>query len=145
MTHIDPFTIFAESRGVYLAARCLLFCRIVLKTNDSVKAATDAGYPAPSATADALYDEHRELLEAWRASINADYRLVLDVHRRAAAAKVARPVEGIGGTTELLIDDYKTQNMGAKGLTEVLGLDAPQQIKSDVTHTMRWLNEGEEP
>lgn len=131
--HIDPFILFAEGRGVFLTARQLKFCQVYLRANDSVRAAKDAGYPDHEDTADVLYAEHRALLEAYRNEIGMDFDTVLGVHRRATTATiVVRDADGCIVETK---PDYKTQNMGARGLAEVLGFNAAKRIEAEVHNT----------
>ena len=137
---VDPFILFAEGRGVLLAPRQLAFCRSMLKHNDCQRAKKDAEYP-PDTDADALYDEHRELLNAWRDKQRADYNLVLDVHRKAATAKHIVRVPQEDGTTKLVeTDDHRIQNMGAKGLTDVLGFGADDQPADVKQLALVWVD-----
>jgi hypothetical protein len=136
----DPFLMFAESRGVYLLPRQLAFCKAILNNTSSLNAVKLAEYPAET-DAETVYTEHKELIEAWITEQRLDYFLVLDVHRKAAKAMQYKKVpnkkdpenEALVKLTE--VDDHRTQNMGARGLTDVLGFDAPKEIVATVTAT----------
>ena len=136
---VDPFTMFADKRGVYLTSRQLVFCKTMLAKNNSTAAAKAAGYP--ESEANDLYSEHKEVLEAWREQERSDYFLALSVHRRAASA-IVEFKDKEGKVTETL-DAYKTQDMGAKGLRAMLGFDEIVQTTNDQNVTFRWLAEGE--
>jgi hypothetical protein len=127
---INPFQVFAETQGVYLADRELKFCLEFIRTSDARKAVTVAGYTDIEEAAVQLFTEHRSLIEKWKEHKQSDYYNVLDVHRRAMAAGLEIKEEGTDKVTEF-IHDHKTQNMGAKGIREVMGLDAA--VKQETT------------
>lgn len=125
----DPFLLFAEEKGIYLTERQLLFCRTVVSKNDSLSAYLTAGFIGGITEADQMYDMFKALIEAWRKQQKLDYDLVLNVHRRAASATVE--VKDKADNT-ITLHDYKTQNMGAKGLRDMLGFDAAKQIENTI-------------
>ena len=128
----DPFLLFAEDKGIYLTERQLLFCRTVVSKNDSLSAYILAGFVGGIIEADQMYDMFKALIEAWRKQQKLDYDLVLNVHRRAATATIEFKSKE-DETKTITLHDYKTQNMGAKGLRDVLGFDAAKQVENTIT------------
>ena len=133
-TQFDALSLFAEERGIYLTDQQLSYCRGVLRYNDSVRAAKDAGYENAEQVADHLYLQYRELLEEWREDKKADYYLVIDTYRAAACNAVTRKYHQGFFIEE--VADLKGRVGAAKELSNLLGFDAPKEVKNTVVATM---------